>query len=373
MNVIKKGACLLLASFTLTVFAAGAQAPDLTKMDIVLSSIPDGPVALVGEETISADEFRDLYVSEVARHRYMKGEPLTDVERLEIGMQSLRMLIERSILYQEARKRGISVPQEEVEAGWRREAARLGERLGDNGSLSEEEVLELAGATKEEALQELRRTLVIERMRERIREDRGIAVSDVEVSRAYDEMKDSLVQKERVYIHQILLRAPEGAPNREAKQKAAQNALARLRAGESFSSVAQEVSEGPSKEQGGDPGGPVPLDGLPPEMRAAVAALEPGDMSGVIETKYGFHIIRLIEVLPGKKPSLEEMEPVIRQRLMNRRDTEAIRVFCAQATKGADYIQIFLDLDKQLRGREDLREVFEYVEREAAEQPEPMG
>lgn len=343
----------------------GAQAPDLERMDIVLKAIPNGPVAVVGNERISSEEFRDLYIGELVRlQRMERREEISDLERIDIAMNCLRLLTERAILFQEAGRRKVTVSDAEVAKAWDQEVTRLGRSLSENTAepLSEETVLKLAGVDREEALKQLHRTLVIEKIREQILKQKGVTVTDKEIEEFYKATETPGVQPDRVRIHQIFIKDPARSSGssrgtREEARRRAETALARVRSGQSFTSVAKAESETPFS--GNEEVAPVVLNRLPEPVQEAIRHMSPGELSGVIESPFGFHIVKLLEVLPGKEVPFEEVKPRIQRLLLTRKGNEAVRQFCAEVTEGKEPIHVFLDLDKQLRGRPDLRDKLE--------------
>ncbi len=339
-------------------------------MDIVLKSIPDGPVARVGQVSVPPDDFRDLYLSELTRFQALSGKKQPDdLDRINLAMKCLRLLVERSILTQEAQRRNITVSEKEVNEAWQEEIKRLGEALSKKAgeSLEEAEILRLAGTTREQALAELRRTLTIEKMREQIFKDRNITVTDKEVADFFEANKANARRGDQVRLQQIFIRSQEqkpGAPKkpnastREQALARAKNALKRIQSGESFAAVARAECDGPLKEKGGDVG-LLALETLPEPLQRAIATMQPGDLSDVIESEHGFHIVKLIELVPGKEFTLEEAKPQIRAMLLSRKGNEAIRAFCEEVSQGRYPIQIYLDLEKQISVRPDLRNLFE--------------
>ncbi|MEA3364324.1 MAG: peptidylprolyl isomerase, partial [Candidatus Hydrogenedentes bacterium] len=265
------------------------------------------------------------------------------------------ILIEKEVLLQEAEKRNVTVSDEFVEEQWAKEVKNIGRHLSRDkeNPLSETEVLKQAGATREETLAELREALLIEKMREIIAEEQGVSVSDEEVKKHFDELyKDGARQAERAHLRQIFLRAPgsgndAASPAREEARKKAEDALNRIRAGRSFEAIAKEISDEPFRSKGGDLG-PARLDTMPEFMAEAARTLSPGEISGVIESQYGYHIIQLVELLPGEEVTYEKAAPFIRGTLLLRKTNEAVEEFCRKATEDEDVIQTALDLDKKL-------------------------
>jgi peptidyl-prolyl cis-trans isomerase SurA len=108
----------------------------------------------------------------------------------------------------------------------------------------------------------------------------------------YQTYRDSLpVQGESVRLSHIMMSV---APSEEEKRSAFQQAkevLAKARAGESFDSLARSYSQCPSAESGGDLGY-FARGEMVPEFERAAFALNPGEISDVVETMYGYHILR---------------------------------------------------------------------------------
>jgi peptidyl-prolyl cis-trans isomerase SurA len=96
-------------------------------------------------------------------------------------------------------------------------------------------------------------------------------------------------------LGQILIRVPEGSSDDQVKalRARAQDALARIKRGESFEKVAQAVSEGPEASRGGDMGA-RPLEGWPELFLKAVANVKDGQVSGIIQSGNGFHILKVM-------------------------------------------------------------------------------
>ncbi len=107
-------------------------------------------------------------------------------------------------------------------------------------------------------------------------------------------------------LGQILIRVPEGSSEDQIKalRARAQDALARVKRGESFEKVAQAVSEGPEASRGGDMGA-RPLEGWPDLFLKAVANVPDGQVSGVIQSGNGFHILKVMGRAGGAQSAPE--------------------------------------------------------------------
>jgi peptidyl-prolyl cis-trans isomerase SurA len=272
------------------------------------------------------------------------------------------MLVEREILYQEAQERKMTVTDPEIEDAWKRQLDILqkGFARGKDRVPSEEEVLKQAGTTREEALTELRKALLIEKSRAEIVKERGIAVSDTDVAQYYEANKERAKQPEQVHLKQIVVMggAIPGAASPRSRDEArarAEDALRRIRAGHSFESVAKAVSDGPERDKGGDLG-PRAAWGLPAPFVAAARAMKPGEVSNVIEGTVGFHLIKLVEIISGSEVTLEEATPSIRRLLLAEKGAKAVKEFCRDIAEQPEAVEVYLQLDQQILAHPELAE-----------------
>jgi peptidyl-prolyl cis-trans isomerase C len=122
------------------------------------------------------------------------------------------------------------------------------------------------------------------------------------------------------------LRVPEGAgPDvKKAARAKAEAALARVRKGEDFAAVAREVSEDPgSAPRGGDLGAFGKGQMVPPFEQAAFA-LPAGQISGLVESPFGFHVIKVQERLPAGEIPFEPVKGQIKDHLAQTRREKAV-------------------------------------------------
>lgn len=143
--------------------------------------------------------------------------------------------------------------------------------------------------------------------------------TDEELRQLFEEQNPAL----RVRARHILLEFPEGADSeqREATREQAEEIRSRILAGEDFGELAQEYSADPgSARRGGDLGWFGPGQMVQP-FETAAFALQPGDVSEVVETPFGLHIIRVDE---RESPSYEEVGSDFRQQAVARRQQESL-------------------------------------------------
>lgn len=341
----------LAASWTVS---AGAQPPDLSKMDIVERSLPDGPVALVDGKGVSRGDFLFLYRTELlamAEHGHV--EKLPDKARVMAGLVSLRKLLEREILYQEALNRKISITDKEVDAAYQARLDSLKKELtgADGAAPDETHVLEKARQTREEALASVRKTLLVDKISESIAGEKKSPVKEDEIRKFYDNRADLFRRPGTVHLLQIFVKpgpSPKEATEAgwEKARKTMDKALARIRAGESFETVAKEVSEAPDRERGGDMG-PMAEASLPPFFVDAVRSMQPGAMSDIIRSDLGLHLIKLTGRDAGGEIAFDQAKDRIAALLNNVKNEELVSNFC-QGVLDQGRVQIFLQLERHL-------------------------
>ena len=154
-----------------------------------------------------------------------------------------------------------------------------------------------------------------------------IEISDEEIEEYYNEYAEEFWEPEKVRARHILVRVDVGAKpeDKEQARKKAEGILAKVKAGEDFAELAKEFSEDKgSAKEGGDLGF-FPRGQMVKPFEVAAFSLEPGAVSELVETNFGFHIIKVEEKSrEGTKP-LEEVKDGIRQGLFDARSAEAIR------------------------------------------------
>jgi peptidyl-prolyl cis-trans isomerase C len=141
-----------------------------------------------------------------------------------------------------------------------------------------------------------------------------IKITDEEVSKYYNDNKDKFATGPRVKLRHILVPT-------EPEAKAIQ---AELKKGADFSKLAKEKSKCPSSQQGGDLGW-VTKGSMVPEFEKAAFELKKGQMSGIVKTQYGYHIIMCDDAEGVKQLTLDEAKPDIERQLKSERSENAVK------------------------------------------------
>ena len=280
--------------------AIAAQAPAQVQMRSAASPTPQvvisGPsfsggyiVAIVNTESVTAAEVEQRIQQARGAIAARGGQPppITDLMR----QQALESLIEERVLLTYARESGIRVDDAEVDRAVQGVAAQnkltmaqLRERLRAEG-------IDFARFRTN-----LRDQILMERVREREVGQRT-RITDAEIDKYLEDLHASSARDTELNIAQILISVPDGASGDLLAQRRARAdaALARVRGGEDFATVAREMSEDGNRARGGEIG-MRPASRLPDPFVELVRGLKPGEVSPtILRTGAGLHILKLVD------------------------------------------------------------------------------
>lgn len=234
---------------------------------VLIPSVAFSYLARVNDESIEAEDFKEVFTrSHVQAKMGQKNRPGALTEKsLE---EALKNLIDHHLIVQEAKRLNL-----DKEPGYLQN------------------------------LDYYKRYLAIRAFWQE--EFKKIDITDEEIEKYFKE------KSTRRHFHQIFTK----------EINKAEEALKRLKSGEDFAKVAQELSEGPYAAKGGDLG--FMHEGqMVEEWETAALSLKPGDFSDIVETHAGFHIIKLEEIKLPDMEALEKQKPGIKKNLLkNRRKT----------------------------------------------------
>jgi peptidyl-prolyl cis-trans isomerase C len=162
-----------------------------------------------------------------------------------------------------------------------------------------------------------------------------VSVSDDDLKAYYDTHKDEFKTPEMIKARHILVKV-ESSASEEDKKKAKEKVemyLKRIKDGEDFAKLASEVSDDPgSKTKGGDLGF-FPKGRMVKPFEDAAFSLKPGEISGIVETQFGFHIIKVEEKKDSAVESFDSVKERLRQKLVQERTRKEITEFIDKAMK----------------------------------------
>jgi peptidyl-prolyl cis-trans isomerase SurA len=244
-------------------------------------------VAVVNQELVTAAEVDQRIAAARAANR---GQTLPPIN--ELRQQALDSLIEERVLVTYARASGIKIEDSELERAVANVAAQnqlTGQQLRQR--------LQQEGIPYERFRSNLRDQFLVEKVREREVQGR-VRISDSDVENWLEAKRRELKGQTTLDIAQILVRVPEGAsPSQVAERKArAEEALARVAAGEPFEVLVKQYSDDATTREQGGRLGPRSIDRLPDLFVQAVANLNVGQRTQeLLRSGAGFHILKVIE------------------------------------------------------------------------------
>jgi peptidyl-prolyl cis-trans isomerase SurA len=281
----------------------------------------DRIVAVVNKDVITATELADAVEAAVRQLRRQKT-PLP--ERGLFERQMLERLILDKAQLQLARDKGVRVDELQLD--------RAVQRVAQNNNMSLAEfraALERDGVPFQAWREELRDQIILTRVREREVDDR-IQVSDTEIDLFLAELHSRPDTRVEYQLSHLLVRVPEQAsPERiEAARARAQKALEAARAGGDFASLAASYSDSPDALQGGALGWRS-HDRLPELFARALAGMKPGEVSPVLRSPAGFHLLKLNErrgaALDGAPVAQTRLRHILIRASESISETEALR------------------------------------------------
>lgn len=231
----------------------------------------------------------------------MKAQNVTPPAVDILDKQVLDRLITERVLLQHAKETGIRVDDTQVE--------RTLARIAEDNKLSAEDfrkAVEREGIPFAKYRSDIRNEIIIQRLRDREVEGR-VNVSDAEVDHLLATLDSQSGGQIEYRLAHILVLVPEQAsPEQiEARQRRAQTALQQIKSGADFAQVAAGFSDAPDALQGGSLGWRAPAR-LPSVFAEPVRGMKEGDVSGVLRSASGFHIVRLLETRSRNAPSVIE-------------------------------------------------------------------
>lgn len=295
-------------------------------------SLPD-PVAKVNNTPITA---ADLQKAFTAFKSSPQNPPIPANKERETQLFLLNQLMAGELMYQIASKSELKDRDALVEAN----ISNLKKtRFKDEAEF--QKALKEQGMTEKDLRELIRRNVVIDAYIEKTIIPKQ-TVTEAEIKTFYEKNPEAFTQPEQLRASHILITVdPKATADEKQKARAKiEDLLKQARAGADFSKLAQDNSSCPSSKQGGDLGYFGKGQMVKPFEDAAFA-LKPGEISGVVETQFGYHIIKTMEKKAPSKVALEEVKSKIEESLKRRKVGEAVNKTLEEARKKAK-IEVFL-------------------------------
>ena len=292
-------------------------------------------VARVNGRAVLGRDLEQRVRAELATIGSPAWKDLREDYRNELTTGNLSMLVGDELIYQKAIASAVAVTTEEVQA----EFDKVAKTYPSDAALNVE--LANRGMDRKALSRALAKDLVISKfVQENI--TKKLTVTPAEVAEYYNTHPDDFKHPDLIRTSHILITVPAGAtPEQEkALQMRAQALLERARKGEDFASLAKDNSMDPSASQGGDIG-LTEIGELEAAYEDAAEKLKAGEISGIVRTSYGFHIIKLTERKKAGIASLDEVRTELTDFLKaQKEDVELEKLI--KALQGQSKIEVLL-------------------------------
>lgn len=304
--------------------------------------LADGIAAIVGKEIVLRSEIQQYMQTYIMQNKIQIKPGSPQFQKLK--MQTLDRLIEQKLLLAKAEEDTLQVDEQMLDM-------RLKERMQYmiNQTGSEDKLEKAFGSPIKKIKKDTRKVLAEQLLVEQVRAQRlrELKVSRREVENFYKTYKDSLpVVPETIDISHILMQIK---PSEDAQQKGLQKAekiLQELKNGANFEELAAKYSDDPASAKRGGDLGTISRGDFVPEFENTAYKLKDGQISDIVQTQFGFHIIQMIErrgekihtrhILVRVVPTQEDEQKVIQKLAGIKKEIENGADFGAMALKYSD-------------------------------------
>lgn len=291
------------------------------------ASPTEGAAAVVEGEIISVGQ-----VDRVVAQWRKAGQAPVDASLPidELRKTALTQLVDRILLHKEAARKGFSADSALVERQMQQFQAQFPTQEARDNALKPMG-LDMEGLRKMTE-QDLSIQVFIQQ-----EVMPSIDVGEDACRNYFEENQEQFKMPDRIRASHILFLVEETAtPEDEAEAQAkATQILERVRSGEDFAQLAQEFSEGPSAPRGGDLGYFQKGQMVPP-FEAAAFALEVGEISELVRTRFGYHVIKLVDRQEAGPVSYDEAAPRIKNVLQQQKLSDRLQALIQELREDAD-------------------------------------
>ena len=297
----------------------------------------DGIAAIVNDDIIAISKVREAILLDVGQLRQRYSGSALQEKIAELSQRALQSLIDARLQLERARKLNLEVSDEDV--------AYHIETLKQQNQISDEQLTQMLQS----------RDLNLEVYREQVRE--GLLVSkvvnadvrsrlvvlDTELQEAYEQQRELYRIPGALTVSHILFLLASNASEAEAERvrRQAEQVLKKLRQGGDFAALAQQYSEGPSAERQGLLG-TFRTGELLPGFEQVAAGLEPGEISDLVRTQAGLHIIRVEDKKVGGYKPLDQVQKDLKSEIL-RTKTERKYQEWLETLRQSAYVKILYE------------------------------
>ncbi len=292
--------------------------------EALFSFLPD-VVARYGDKEVTAAEVKAIVMPQVKMAR--KAGKQIPVEQIKQGVYGLvNSIIDQNLLLGVAQKDGFVSDKKEAVQRMTQMKAQMGEE--NYGKFLEQQAV-----PEEKLVQQMSDALAINHWVEG-KLIPANTVAEKELKAYYDANTTLFQTPESISASHILVKFdPKATKEEKAKaRKVASGLLKQLKAGEDFAKLAKDNSDCPSSKNGGDLGY-FTKGQMVPAFEKVAMELKPGEISDVVETRFGFHIIKGGERKAAGSKTYDEVKGTLTERMQRQKTNEAVRAAIEKVRK----------------------------------------
>jgi peptidyl-prolyl cis-trans isomerase SurA len=288
----------------------------------------DRIIAKVNEKIITQSELEERTFVRMMSLQKANVQPMPTKEEVMYG--ELESMIEEKLLIDAGRKLSLDVGEKNV--------TKAIDEIKRNNGLSDEDLekmLQAESKTMEEYRGKIYDQILISRV-VGFEVRKRITVSKEEIEKYYSQHLKEYWVSEKLQLRHILFIMDDTLleEDKRIKRQKARLALQKIRSGEDFIAVAKEFSEDVSASTGGELG-EIERGKMVPDFEKAAFLLKEGEVSGLIETPYGLHIIKVDKIIPGQTLPLDKVQGAIQNWLMDQKMKVEYQAYLSQLKKNA--------------------------------------
>jgi peptidyl-prolyl cis-trans isomerase C len=286
-------------------------------------------VVRVNDKTINVTDVDRATEILLAQYRSQIPPERVDQARTMLRKQAVENLINQRLLLMEAEKQGTQPEQKKVDERFSETVARFSSPQEFQGALNS------MGLTKEAFQEEIKEDMMIETLLDGQLKDVK-KVGDEEVKAFYQDNPQSFRSPEQVRASHILISVEAGVPEEQRSQKRLELAgvKGQIEKGADFGELAGKHSDCPSKARGGDLGY-FERGKMVKSFEDAAFAMKVGEISEIVETQFGYHLIKVTDRQDPKEASLDEVKGQIEGFLNRQSKDKAIGEYVAGLRESA--------------------------------------
>lgn len=258
------------------------------------------------------EEFQDILPMMGSYHGGMTEEKIAKIRE-----DALKNLIEKELQYQYALEKGLSVSQKEVED----QLTAMGKQFGSTAKFND--ALKKSGMTRERLKEIIRKRALTAKAKKQEVASKA-ALSDSELKDHYEKNRESFKRPVEFRASHILIGVDPSATaeEKEKRLKLAKDVLARLKAGGDFAKLAMRYSTDEGSAPIGGDIGTFHKGMADPAIEEAILSLKVGEVSDIVESLYGYHIVVLTSNKPETMLTFDEVKADLKKKLEKKRGDE---------------------------------------------------